>query len=236
MAQEEVLHEVRVIHYATLSPHISQYLITKPDGFSYKSGQYIKIFLQDEKQHFYSIANCNSHNYIELHVKGNDPNSSGAKFISKITLGSIFFISNAMGTCVCPNRITSPIVLVAGGCGFAPIKAIIEHIEKMQPIEHSVFLYWGGQNNHDLYFHDQMKQLQKNNHWFYYTPILNNLSKYDEVEYKKGNIGDIVFDNFKDLKKVLMFVNGPAPMVQDVYHKALKYNLNKKNFYTDCKM
>ena len=51
------------------------------------------------------------------------------------------------------QQFAADVVLLASGTGFAPIKAIIEHMQFMG-ITRDAMLYWGGRRPHDLYLHD----------------------------------------------------------------------------------
>ena len=44
-------------------------------------------------------------------------------------------------------------MLLASGTGFAPIKAMIEHMQ-LKGITRPAVLYWGGRRRADLYLHD----------------------------------------------------------------------------------
>ena len=127
----------------------------------FRAGQYLDFILKDGARRQYLMANApHSGGMIELHVRytpGGDlpidssacsSRRSGARHSTEVPLGTFFLREDS----------TRPIVLLAGGTGFAPIKAIAEHVfhqrinrdEGGKPAR-DVHLYWGARTKKDLY-------------------------------------------------------------------------------------
>lgn len=114
------------------------------DSFAYRAGQYIEFMLRDGSRRSYSMANA-PHNGpgVELHIR----HMPGGKFTDHV-FGAmkekeILRVEGPFGSFFLREDSNKPIVLLASGTGFAPIKALIEHI-RHQGIQRAVTLYWGG--------------------------------------------------------------------------------------------
>ncbi len=132
------------------------------DAFMYKAGQYVEFILRDGDRRSYSIANApyrqreligNEQPAIELHLR----HMPGGKFtdhvFSQLKARDILRIEGPFGSFFLRDDHTQPVVLLASGTGFAPIKALIEqmaHTAMPQPI----WLYWGCRSRIDLYQHE----------------------------------------------------------------------------------
>ena len=128
------------------------------DVFAYHAGQYIEFLLQGGVRRSYSMANA-PHligQGLELHIR----HMPGGKFTDHV-FGAmkerdILRIEGPYGSFYLREDSTKPIVLLASGTGFAPIKAIIEHLQ-FKGITRPVTLYWGGRRPADLYMDEWVK-------------------------------------------------------------------------------
>jgi CDP-4-dehydro-6-deoxyglucose reductase len=89
---------------------------------------------------------------VELHIR----HMPGGKFTDHVFGGmkekEILRVEGPFGSFFLREDSDKPIVLLASGTGFAPIKALIEHMQH-QGITRPVALYWGGRRPADLYMH-----------------------------------------------------------------------------------
>jgi CDP-4-dehydro-6-deoxyglucose reductase len=66
-----------------------------------------------------------------------------------------------------------PMVLLASGTGFAPIKALIEHLQ-FKGITRPAVLYWGGRRPSDLYMDEWVKTKTAEMPSLSYVPVISN--------------------------------------------------------------
>src|SRR3990167_3159173 len=130
-------------------------IILKPtEPFSYQAGQYLQLFLGEEPLYF-SIANAPSET-IELHLRHNSNNQALFEAIlheKKLSLALPF------GSCHVERLASNkPILFLAGGTGFAPIKAMIEHLIASKDPRHFE-LFWAAREASGHYLDKQVK------HW-----------------------------------------------------------------------
>jgi CDP-4-dehydro-6-deoxyglucose reductase len=126
-------------------------------NLQYRAGQYVEFILRDGARRSYSMANAphrlGSPPGIELHVR----HMPGGKFtdavFSTLKEKDILRLEGPFGSFFLREDSSRPIVFVASGTGFAPIKAVLEHMQH-KGITRPAVLYWGGRRPRDLYLHD----------------------------------------------------------------------------------
>lgn len=202
---------------------------------NYKAGQYIEIHLLDGQHCPFSIANAPlGANQIELHIRHSHDNSFTCKLFEEIKQNGVLQLSGPYGHCTYQNT-DDPILLLAGGTGFAPIKAIIECAFSAD-IHPPMHLYWGAKSASDLYLDELAEQWQRRIEQFTYTPVLSKAVSPDKWQGKHGLITDIIAEDYTDLKNHQIYAAGPPEMVSAAYQTCLRLGLNKQNFFTDMEI
>ena len=151
---------VRVISLEKKSHDVMLVKLQLPanDSFQFHAGQYIDFLLRDGSRRSYSMANAphtlaTGVQAVELHIR----HMPGGKFTDHV-FGAmkekeIQRVEGPQGSFFLREDSDKPLVLLASGTGFAPIKALIEHIQH-KGITRPATLYWGGRRPADLYLHD----------------------------------------------------------------------------------
>jgi CDP-4-dehydro-6-deoxyglucose reductase, E3 len=120
-----------------------------------------------------------------------------------------------------------PVILVAGGTGFAPIKAILEHAFA-RGMARPFHLYWGARGRRDLYSHDLPQAWVREHANFRYTPVLSEPSAEDHWSGRTGWVHEAVVADYPDLSRHELYASGPPPMVE-----ALKQAVNARGLSGD---
>ena len=135
------------------------------ESFGYHPGQYLDIMLPGGVRRSYSMASA-PHRLsalagIEFHIRHMPGGQFTDHVFSTMKEKEILRVEGPYGSFFLRESSNKPIILLASGTGFAPIKAIIEHLQ-FNGITRSVNLYWGGRRPHDLYLDQWVKdQLAK---------------------------------------------------------------------------
>jgi NAD(P)H-flavin reductase len=148
------------------------------DTFRYHAGQYVEFILRDGARRSYSMANA-PHNAgcgtpgVELHIR----HMPGGKFTDHV-FGAmkekeILRIEGPYGSFYLRDDSAKPMVLLASGTGFAPIKAVIEHMQ-FKGITRPATLYWGGRRPADLYLDDWVQAQLAVMPNLTYVPVISN--------------------------------------------------------------
>jgi CDP-4-dehydro-6-deoxyglucose reductase len=193
------------------------------------AGQYIEFLLKDGTRRSFSMANApHDAEFVELHVR----HVAGGQFtdhvFTKMKERDILRCEGPLGTFFLREDSDKPIVFVASGTGFAPIKAIIEHALH-KGIKRQMTLYWGGRRPKDLY----MNELAMS--WpFRYVPVVSDALPEDHWTGRTGFVHRAVMQDFPDLSRCQVYACGVPIMVDSARKDFIAYcRLPEEEFYAD---
>jgi CDP-4-dehydro-6-deoxyglucose reductase, E3 len=183
------------------------------------AGQYLEFLLRDGSRRAYSIANApHQDGPVELHVR----HLPGGKFTDPL-FGTtqpqtkerdIMRIEAPLGTFFLREDTSKPIVLLASGTGFAPIKSIAEHIFfKRIHEQRKVVLYWGCRSKKDLY-RDALAQGWARDYGISYVPVLSEAKPEDAWAGRTGLVHQTVMADLPDMVGFEVYACG-APIMVD---------------------
>ncbi|MDZ4102825.1 MAG: CDP-6-deoxy-delta-3,4-glucoseen reductase [Hydrogenophaga sp.] len=187
------------------------------DAFQYHAGQYVEFLLRDGDRRSYSMANAphtqSAQPSLELHVR----HMPGGKFTDHV-FGAmkekdILRIEGPYGSFFLREDSTKPMVLLASGTGFAPIKAIIEHMQ-FKGITREATLYWGGRRPADLYQSAWIEAKLAEMPNLRYVPVVSNALPDDAWTGRTGFVHEAVLQDLPDLSGHEVYACG-APIVID---------------------
>jgi CDP-4-dehydro-6-deoxyglucose reductase, E3 len=206
------------------------------DGFQYHAGQYIEVLLRDGARRSYSMGNA-AHMQaetpgIELHIR----HMPGGKFTDHV-FGAmkdkeIMRIEGPFGSFFLRES-DKPMVLLASGTGFAPIKALIEDMQ-FKNVTRPAVLYWGGRRPADLYMHDWVLAQVAKMPNLSYVPVISDALSEDAWTGRTGFVHRAVLQDYADLSSHQVYACG-APIVVDSAQKDFveKSGLPADEFYAD---
>jgi CDP-4-dehydro-6-deoxyglucose reductase len=208
------------------------------DIFAYHAGQYVEFILRDGARRSYSMANA-PHTQaagggLELHIR----HMPGGKFTDHVFTAmaakEILRIEGPYGSFFLREDSHRPMVLLASGTGFAPIKAVIEHMQ-FKGITRPTTLYWGGRRPADLYMDDwvQAKVAEMPN--LRYVPVISDALLEDGWTGRTGFVHQAVLQDLPDLSGYQVYACG-APIVVDSAKLAYttQAGLPEDEFYADA--
>ncbi len=184
------------------------------DTFVYRAGQYVEFILRDGARRSYSMANAPSHGPgVELHIR----HMPGGRF-TDLVFGSmkekdILRIEGPMGSFYLREDSDKPMVFLASGTGFAPLKALLEHLQHCG-ITRAVSLYWGGRRPADLYMEDWVRAHCAVMPNVRYVPVVSDALPEDAWQGRTGFVHRAVLEDFPDLSGHQVYACG-APIVVD---------------------
>jgi CDP-4-dehydro-6-deoxyglucose reductase len=184
------------------------------DSFVYRAGQYVEFILRDGARRSYSMANAPSNGSgVELHIR----HMPGGRF-TDLVFGSmkekdILRIEGPMGSFFLREESSKPMVFLASGTGFAPLKALLEHMQHCG-ITRPVTLYWGGRRPADLYMDDWVQEQCAAMPHVRYVPVVSDALPEDAWQGRTGFVHLAVLEDFPDLSGHQVYACG-APIVVD---------------------
>ena len=187
------------------------------DVLKYHAGQYVEFLLRDGDRRSYSMANA-PHTQIaapgvELHIR----HMAGGKFTEHV-FGAmkekdILRIEGPYGSFFLREDSSKPMVLLASGTGFAPLKALIEHMQ-FKNITRPTVLYWGGRRPADLYMQEWVLAKLSEMPNLSYIPVISDALPEDHWTGRTGFVHQAVLQDFTDLSGHQVYACG-APVVVD---------------------
>jgi CDP-4-dehydro-6-deoxyglucose reductase len=195
------------------------------DVVQFHAGQFIEFILQGGLRRSYSMANAphtlmqpvpggtTSAPMIELHIR----HMPGGKFTDMVfgtmKLKDILRIEGPYGSFYLREDSAKPVILLASGTGFAPVKALIEHLQ-FKGITRPVTLYWGGRRPEDLYMDAWVRAQAAVMPSLTYVPVVSNALPEDAWTGRTGFVHQAVLEDFPDLSGHQVYACG-APIVVD---------------------
>lgn len=207
------------------------------DSFTYHAGQYVEFILRDGARRSYSMANAPhtlaTSGGLELHIR----HMPGGKFTDHVFTAmkekEILRVEGPYGSFFLREDSQKPIILLASGTGFAPIKALIEHMQ-FKGITRPATLYWGGRRPSDLYMDEWVKAKSAEMPHLRYVPVVSDALAEDAWSGRTGFVHQAVLQDFPDLSKHQVYACG-APIVVDSARAAYitQAGLPEDEFYAD---
>lgn len=208
------------------------------ETFRFHAGQYVELILKDGKRRSYSMANApHEASALELHIR----HLSGGLFTDHVFGAGttamkereILRLEGPFGSFFLREDSQLPIVMLASGTGFAPIKSIIEHMVH-EAINRPITLYWGGRRPSDLYMNDLVEQWASTIPDFKYVPVISDALPEDGWAGRTGFVHRAVMQDFPDLSGHQVYACG-APIVVDSARRdfVAMCNLSEDAFFAD---
>ena len=203
------------------------------ERLQFLSGQYIDILMKEGKPRSFSLANApHDDEFLQLHIR----NISGGVFtqhvFTEMKERDILRIKGPLGSFFLREDSDKPIIFVASGTGFAPVKAIIEHALHIG-IQRPMHLYWGARVLADLYMLSLAQQWEALGLKF--TPVLSEPLVEDSWQGRQGFVHQAVLEDYKDLSVHQVYVCG-APIVVESAHRDFTSlrGLPNEEFFSDA--
>jgi CDP-4-dehydro-6-deoxyglucose reductase len=230
---------VRIASMEKVSSDVMRIFLQLPatELMQYHAGQYVEFLLRDGSRRAYSMANA-PHTLaadapkVELHIR----HMPGGKFTDHV-FGAmkekdIQRVEGPQGSFYLREDNDAPIVLLASGTGFAPIKALMEHMQH-KGITRPTRLYWGGRRPADLYMNDWvLAQLPLMPH-LQYIPVVSNALPEDAWAGRTGFVHAAVLQDTPSLTAYQVYACGAPIVVDSAKRDYVASGLVEDNFFAD---
>jgi len=231
---------VRVISLTKAAPDVMVMRLQLPSNlqFDFHAGQFIEFILPGGVRRSYSMANAphtvpqDGVNSVELHVRHMPGGVFTDQVFSTMKARDILRIEGPMGSFFVRDDSQRDMVLLASGTGFAPIKAIIEHLAHIGN-KRTAHLYWGCRGPRDVYLHEwaQANALP----WLRYTPVISEPKREDNWRGRVGLVHEAVLQDLPDLSAFDVYACGAPIMVDSAKRDfTLRAGLPVEQFFADA--
>lgn len=207
-----------------------------PGSFDhYRAGQYLDVVLRDGARRSYSMANApGEQSRAELHIR----HMPGGRFTDHV-FGAmkereILRVEGPYGSFFLRESSARPIVMLASGTGFAPIKAVLEQIRAAGALR-PVALYWGGRRPGDLYRREWIDALRSAWPGLDYVPVVSDALPEDRWQGRTGFVHRAVVDDFPDLSGHQVYACGAPVVVESARAEFVsRCGLPAEEFFADA--
>ncbi|WP_455199230.1 CDP-6-deoxy-delta-3,4-glucoseen reductase [Kaarinaea lacus] len=220
-----------------LADDVVRLYLKLPDGerMQFLAGQYVDILLKDGRRRSFSIANApHDDAYIELHIRHVDGGDFTGYVCDELHEKDILRIDGPHGDFFLREENHRPMIFVAGGTGFAPIKGIIEHI-LAENLNLPMHLYWGVRDRKDLYLASLAERWAKHIPDFHFVPVFSQPSTDLAKDVRTGYVHEAILEDFPEgFKKYDVYASGPPVMVNAVFDAFSAHGLSEENYFSDA--
>jgi CDP-4-dehydro-6-deoxyglucose reductase len=227
---------VKTIDRPTADVAVIEVRLPMNENFLFAAGQYIDMLLKDGRRRSYSIATAPSAEgvtVLELHIRHVPGGAFTDHVFGALKVGEILRFEGPLGTFFLREDSHKPIVLLASGTGFAPIKSIVEYA-RMRGIRRPMTLYWGARVRADLYRHALAEQWAAEIPDFRYIPVLSEPTAADAWTGRTGFVHEAVMQDLPDLSGHQVYACG-APVMVDAARRdfTARCGLSEAEFFAD---
>lgn len=215
---------------------ILQLKLPANERLQFLPGQYIDFLLKDGRRRSFSLANApHDDEFLQVHIRHVPGGIFTDHVFGAMKERDILRFEGPLGSFYLRESEdnSKPIVLLAGGTGFAPIKSIIEHAIHHQ-VDRPMTLYWGARDRAGLYLDALAQEWARSVPRFKYVPVLSDNPPEDDWHGRTGLVHQALMADLADLSEYEVYACG-APAMIDAARRDLvqRCRLPETAFFAD---
>lgn len=217
---------IQILEKSFFTDDIMRLRLKAEKPIQFTAGQYILLGHDAKELKPFSIAAApDGSGELECHIRKN-PHSPWMQTLFSKEAGDTLYWQGPMDN-VSLTEQTMPTIFVAGGTGFALMKALLEKQLEIG-LNKPTHIYWGVRQAADLYQHDWLVKLSQQNDNVDYTPIISEPNS--DWQGATGAVHQQVLQDFANLEGQLVYLCGPPDMQKTAKQAFLTAGLNEKHF------
>jgi len=196
--------------------------------FNYLPGQYLDLTYSGVTRSYSIAAQSVFENTIELHIRKIEGGLFSSRIFDGLKTETLMRLRGPLGTFFVREG-SRPLLFIAGGTGFAPVKAMIERLILEQDCR-SIYFYWGLRHSSHLYSSLPIEWAEK------YTNIRTKIVVSDDYGWEgaKGLVHEVVVSDFPSFQGFDVYVCGAPAMIAVTRDALIKKGLESRNFHADA--
>lgn len=235
---QKMICRVQSLEQVTDDVMIVRLQLPQDKKFKFQAGQYIDLELINGTRRSYSIANAQhtlkDSGVIELHIRLVAGGLFTTHVFNEMKVRDTLHLEGPFGTFFLREESSKPIIFLASGTGFAPIKAILEHMQHRENNRLST-LYWGGKREQNLYMQNWIREQQKQLPTLNYIPVISEALPQDNWLGRSGLVHQAVMQDHPDLSGYQVYACGSPAMVDAAQSDFIKQcQLASADFISDA--
>lgn len=228
-------YQAKVFRHTRAADDVSLLHLRLPAGqrARFQAGQYLQVTLADGSRRAYSMANApHESDSLQLHVR-HVPGGQFTQVAAQLQAGDVLQVELPFGQCELPEGSTAPLLCVAGGTGFAPVKSLLDDLVKKR-IERPVTLVWGARDRAGLYLLEAVQRWQRLLPDFRFIAAVEHEADAAALAGFHGRVDAAVRAAFDSLAGHEVYCCGAPPMVSAVKAVCLDaLGLSAEGFFSD---
>jgi CDP-4-dehydro-6-deoxyglucose reductase len=233
----------RIAALTPLAPDVLQVMLRLPavERLRFHAGQYLDVLLDSGRRRSFSIASPpHDSDLLELHVR----RVSGGGFTERLfaapdagasaaplAIGSLLRIEGPIGQ-FSYREGGGPVLMVAGGTGFAPLKSMLRHVLEAGT-RRDMHLYWGARHRHDIYEEARVLEWVRLNPQLKFTAVLSEPTPTEGAHTRVGLVHEAVLADHRDLSRFEVYAAGPPAMIEAIRSSFPRHGLAPERLYFD---
>ena len=225
---------VRVTRHRALSHDVAGLWVKLPrsdaDPFRFLPGQYVDFILPDGRRRSFSFANTGEDGLLEFHLRVT-PGGFFAHYVQdEMPERTILRVEGPLGAFYLREDSPRPALLMVGGTGFAPIKAMLER-QFAKSLTRPFHLFWGARSKRDLYMDALVRKWAAQQDSFRYTPVLSEPDA--DWNGERGLVHEALLRHYPKLDGYEVYMAGPPVMVHAGKRTFVQAGLDADHLYYD---
>jgi CDP-4-dehydro-6-deoxyglucose reductase, E3 len=231
----------RIARLRPLASDVMQVWLRLPavETMRFQAGQYLDVLLEGGRRRSFSIASPpHDSELLELHVR----RVSGGGFTERLfatnaddtlRVGSLLRIEGPVGQFTYRTG-AGPLLMIAGGTGFAPLKSILRHVLESGGIERNIHLYWGARQPQDIYEEQLALEWAARYPRLHFTAVLSESGDSGTQQHRRlGWVHEAVLADYPDLSAFEVYAAGPPAMIEAIRTSFPRHGLDPNRLYFD---
>jgi CDP-4-dehydro-6-deoxyglucose reductase len=208
-----------------------------------RAGQFIEILLEGGVRRSYSVANAppaQGLGDVELHIRHLPGGVFTDRVFSSLKEREMLRFEGPFGSFCLREESQRPMLMIASGTGFAPIKAMVQAVLERQQLTGAsrsppIFIYWGGRRRADLYMANLAQRWSEENSFIEFVPVLSDAGAGCEWTGRTGFVHQVAMQDHPDLSGFEVYACGAPVMVEAARQDfTSRCGLPQENFHADA--
>jgi len=229
----------RIAALTPLAPDVMQVLLRLPavERLRFQAGQYLDVLLEGGRRRSFSIASPpHDSERLELHVR----RASGGGFTARLfpaadprplTVGSLLRIEGPIGQFTYRDA-AAPVLMVAGGTGFAPLKSMLRHALEAGG-RRAIHLYWGARHARDVYEEALVLGWVRRHPQLRFSAVLSEAAPRESPHHRRGWVHEALLADHPDLRAFEVYAAGPPAMIEAIRASFPRHGLPPERLHFD---
>jgi CDP-4-dehydro-6-deoxyglucose reductase len=207
----------RIARLTPLAPDVVQVFLRLPavETLRFHPGQYLDILLDGDRRRSFSIASPpHDSELLELHIRRVAGGDFTKRLFDASPVGSLLRIEGPIGQFVYQDD-PSPLLMIAGGTGFAPLKSMLRHVLE-GGIDRPIHLYWGARHAHDVYEEGLVLEWARRYPQLRFMAVLSEATELKAAHHRLGWVHEAVLADHASLEPFDVYAAGPPALVEAI--------------------